>query len=66
MRPIDTEFYVYPGGRGAMGVCKRCCVELAVERKKKKRLEMAVASKGTDTPQKIPAELAGVREGKVA
>ena len=39
LRPINSEFYVYPGGKGAMGLCKRCCVDLAVERKKRKRQE---------------------------
>jgi hypothetical protein len=36
-RRIDTEFYVYPGRSGVMGVCRRCAVELAVEAKKRRR-----------------------------
>ncbi len=35
-RPIDTEFYQYPGRNGVMGVCKRCASELAVEAKQRR------------------------------
>src|SRR5262245_8428050 len=24
LRPLETEFYVYPGRNGAMGICRRC------------------------------------------
>ena len=36
MRPIDTDFYVYPGRNGAMGICKRCASDLAVEAKRRR------------------------------
>ncbi len=36
-RPIDTGYYVYPGRNGAMGICRRCASELAVEAKQKRR-----------------------------
>ena len=36
-RDIATEFYVYPGKSGVMGVCKRCASELAVEAKQRRR-----------------------------
>ena len=38
-RRIDTDFYVYPGKNGAMGLCKRCCTELASEYYKKRRIK---------------------------
>jgi hypothetical protein len=65
-RSIDQEFYVYPGSKGVMGLCKRCCIETAMERKKKKRLKLAAGTRETDTPEKTPAATAGVREGMVA
>lgn len=37
MRPIDTEFYVYPGRSGVKNICKRCASDLAVEAKRKRR-----------------------------
>lgn len=43
MRPIDTEFYVYPGSNGAMGVCRRCASQLAVEAKQKRRRRRQMA-----------------------
>lgn len=36
-RDIATDFYVYPGKNGVMGVCKRCASELAVEAKQRRR-----------------------------
>jgi hypothetical protein len=36
-RRIDMEFYEYQGGKGVMGVCRRCAVELAIEAKKRRR-----------------------------
>ena len=36
-RRIDTDFYVYPGRNGVMGVCRRCASELAVEAKRRRR-----------------------------
>jgi HNH endonuclease len=36
-RPVDAEYYVYPGRNGVMGVCRRCAVEMAVEAKKRRR-----------------------------
>jgi hypothetical protein len=37
MRPIDTDFYVYPGRNGAMGICKRCASDLSTEAWRKRR-----------------------------
>ena len=37
MRPIETDFYVYPGRTGAMGICRRCASEVAVENKRRRR-----------------------------
>jgi len=37
LRPIESDFYVYPGRNGAMGICRRCASELAVEAKRKRR-----------------------------
>ena len=39
MRPIDSEFYVYPGRNGVMGVCRRCASQLAVEAKRRRRMK---------------------------
>lgn len=36
-RRINTDFYVYPGRSGAMGVCRRCASELAVEAKRRRK-----------------------------
>ena len=36
-RAIESEFYVYPGRTGVMGVCRRCASDLAVEAKRKRR-----------------------------
>ncbi|HUQ71567.1 MAG TPA: HNH endonuclease signature motif containing protein [Planctomycetaceae bacterium] len=36
-RDIATDFYVYPGRNGVMGVCRRCACDLAVEAKKRRR-----------------------------
>ena len=36
-RPIDTDYYVYPGRSGVMGKCKRCLVDLAVEAKRRRK-----------------------------
>jgi len=36
-RNIDTDFYVYPGRNGVMGVCPRCAVDLAIEAKRRRR-----------------------------
>jgi len=36
-RSVESEFYVYPGRNGVMGVCRRCASELAVEAKRKRR-----------------------------
>lgn len=35
-RDIETEFYVYPGRNGVMGICRRCASELAVEAKQRR------------------------------
>ncbi|MAD81135.1 MAG: hypothetical protein CMJ50_09875 [Planctomycetaceae bacterium] len=37
MRPIETDFYVYRGRNGTMGICRRCASELAVENKRRRR-----------------------------
>jgi hypothetical protein len=36
-RNVDSEFYVYPGKNGVMGICRRCASELAVEAKQRRR-----------------------------
>ena len=36
-RSVESEFYVYPGRNGVMGICRRCASELAVEAKRKRR-----------------------------
>ena len=36
-RNVDTDFYVYPGRNGVMGVCRRCAVDLAIEAKRRRR-----------------------------
>jgi hypothetical protein len=61
-RSVEKEFYVYPGRSGVMGLCKRCCIEMAVERKKQKRQHVLVSA--TDTPKQTPAALAGVSAGE--
>lgn len=37
LRPIDSDFYEYPGRNGAMGICRRCTSDLAVEAKRRRR-----------------------------
>lgn len=50
-RRIDTDFYVYPGRNGVMGVCRRCASELAVDAKKRRRAKRkAEASTHEKTP----------------
>jgi hypothetical protein len=36
-RRVDTDFYVYPGRNGVMGVCRRCAIELAIAAKRRRR-----------------------------
>lgn len=43
-RPIDVEYYQYPGRNGVMGVCRRCAVDLAVAAKKRRLLKNANAA----------------------
>jgi len=61
-RPIDTDFYVYPGTTGAMGICRRCASAVAVENKRGRRQARQ------RSPQKTPAGIpgAGARKGKVS
>lgn len=44
-RPIDTDYYVYKGRNGAMGICRRCASELAVEAKRKRRARKKYATR---------------------
>lgn len=37
LRPIDPDFYEYPGIKGVMGICRRCASDLAVNAKKRRR-----------------------------
>lgn len=53
-RNIDTDFYVYPGRNGVMGVCRRCAVDLAIEAKRRRRQKAKLAAS-----ENTPAE-AGV------
>ena len=48
-RPVDREFYVYPGRNGVMGVCKRCAVDLAIEAKKRRKQRRAAKGQTGDT-----------------
>jgi hypothetical protein len=36
MRPVDAEFYVYPGAKGVSSYCRRCSVDLAVIYKRRR------------------------------
>lgn len=36
VRPVDTDFYVYPKS-GVESMCKRCCVDIAVEGKRRRK-----------------------------
>ncbi len=47
LRPIDTDFYCYPGRNGVMGVCRRCASELAVEAKRKRRVKRKLENQET-------------------
>ncbi|MCA9091513.1 MAG: HNH endonuclease [Planctomycetaceae bacterium] len=38
-RDIATEFYVYPGSNGVMGICRRCAVDVAVDNKRRRALK---------------------------
>jgi len=60
-RRIDTEFYVYPGKTGVMGVCRRCAVELAVEAKQRRRAKRRSETQPIKVIEKTPA-LAGAKE----
>jgi len=42
LRPIEPDFYVYPGRNGVMGICRRCASELAVEAKQKRRARVNI------------------------
>lgn len=37
LRPIDTEYYEYPGGKGVMGICRRCASQVAVANKRRRQ-----------------------------
>jgi hypothetical protein len=57
-RLIDTEFYVYPGSSGVMGICRRCASELAVEAKKRRQ-----ARRNAERQEKIANENTPVHAG---
>lgn len=42
-RDIATDFYVYPGSTGAMGICCRCASEVAVENKQRRLAQSQVS-----------------------
>ena len=46
-RPIDTDFYVYPGRNGVMGICRRCAVEKAMEAKRRRKARHYPANEKT-------------------
>ena len=48
LRPVDTEFYEYPGRNGVMGACKRCLIEMAVESKRKRKAKRMDQSKNAN------------------
>jgi hypothetical protein len=54
-RLIDTEYYVYPGRNGVMGVCRRCAVELATEAKRRRRARRKAGMQGVLANEKTPA-----------
>jgi len=61
-KPV-TDFYRYPGGKGAMGACKPCCVRSAVEHKRKRRKKKAEQLAAAETRENAPAYVAGASEG---
>jgi hypothetical protein len=61
-KPVDTDYYVYPGRSGVMGLCKACASRQACEYKRKRRERERVAA-GIAT-ENTPTEPAGVKEGK--
>ena len=63
-RSIDSDFYVYPGANGVMGICRRCAVTLATQNKQRRRRRRA----HDHSPEKTPANVvhAGVEEGEVS
>jgi hypothetical protein len=59
-RPIDTEFYVYPGRNGVMGLCRRCASDLACQYKRRRDQRRKAQRIAADTDEKTPAVVAGV------
>jgi hypothetical protein len=60
-RRIDAEYYVYPGKSGAMSVCRRCAIELAVEAKLRRRAKREIEAELLAGKEKASA-LAAVKE----
>jgi hypothetical protein len=60
-RSTATDFYVYPGSNGVMGVCRRCASELATQYKRRRRRERRREQMATE---KTPASSAGVKSGR--
>jgi len=40
LRPVDTDFYVYPGKGGVKSICRRCHINNVVEAKKRRRAKL--------------------------
>ena len=62
-RDIETEFYVYPGRNGVMGVCRRCASELAVEAKQRRNqnsLQEVNQFTGKKKAERVPVQEAVV------
>lgn len=64
VKPV-TEFYSYPGRSGVMGMCKRCCIRLAVAYKRKRREKRAayLLAKARLTTEKGPGEAGAGEDG---
>ena len=43
-KPV-TDYYHYPGRNGVMGVCKPCCIRLAVKYKRQRKLRKRLADR---------------------
>lgn len=59
LRDIATDFYVYPGKNGVMGICRRCASEVAVgykrRRNAKKQEELRERGIAVRQESKVPA-----------
>ena len=56
-KPV-TDFYHYPGRNGVMGVCKPCCIRLAVKYKRRRRLRKRLSDR-SNAPRSCEALVEG-------